>query len=159
MPMATIAAEAGVGVGTMYRHYPTRAELLDDLTRRSFQRMLTHLELAETSAETAAGTFRAFLMAVVADRDQLVLPTTGGPQVLREESRAVQADLHTAIRRVIARGAQDGTILRQLDVWDIAWLGATLAQPGREGDTWDSVCLRLLDTYLAGLGVPCQTDP
>ena len=27
VPMATIADEAGVGVGTLYRHYPTRSAL------------------------------------------------------------------------------------------------------------------------------------
>jgi hypothetical protein len=39
-------------------------------------------------------------------------------------------------------------------VSDIAWLGATLAPPGRIGKDWDAISLRLLDTYLAGLGVP-----
>ena len=28
VPMATIADEAGVGIGTLYRHYPTRPALL-----------------------------------------------------------------------------------------------------------------------------------
>jgi len=27
VPMATIAADAGVGVGTLYRHFPTRDDL------------------------------------------------------------------------------------------------------------------------------------
>ena len=35
--MATIAAEAGVGVGTLYRRYPSREALLSALTERSFQ--------------------------------------------------------------------------------------------------------------------------
>ena len=35
--MATIADEAGVGIGTLYRHYPTRPALLAALTLRSFQ--------------------------------------------------------------------------------------------------------------------------
>ncbi|WP_460818179.1 hypothetical protein [Nocardioides korecus] len=43
---------------------------------------------------------------------------------------------------------------REVDVWDVAWLGATLAQPGRDDPGWEAICLRLLDTYLAGLSVP-----
>ena len=31
VPMATVAAQAGVGVGTLYRHYPTREALLSAL--------------------------------------------------------------------------------------------------------------------------------
>ena len=36
VPMATIAEAAGVGIGTLYRHYPTRPALLAALTLRSF---------------------------------------------------------------------------------------------------------------------------
>jgi AcrR family transcriptional regulator len=154
VPMATIAADAGVGVGTLYRHFPTREDLLDELTFRSFQRMLNHLAHASETAETATEAFRHFLTAVVRDRADMLLPSTGGPAVRTDRTRAVQQELHAAIAQEISRGADDGTILRAVGVWDIAWLGATLAQPGRDGPSWDAVCLRLLDTYLAGLGVP-----
>ena len=40
--MATIAADAGVGIGTLYRHFPTRGELLEFLTHRSFERLLAN---------------------------------------------------------------------------------------------------------------------
>ncbi|MGA2929356.1 MAG: TetR family transcriptional regulator, partial [Solirubrobacteraceae bacterium] len=42
VPMATIAEEAGVGIGTVYRHYPTRPALLAALTLRSFHLVLEH---------------------------------------------------------------------------------------------------------------------
>jgi len=151
-PMATIAAEAGVGVGTLYRHFPTRDDLLDELTLRSFELMLGHLERAAGGAGPATEVLRAFLVAVVEDRDALVLPTTGGPPARSRATLDAQRRLHAAIREVLSRGASDGSIRREVDVWDIAWLGATLAQPGRPGPTWDAIARRLLDTYLAGLG-------
>jgi AcrR family transcriptional regulator len=154
VPMATIAAEAGVGVGTLYRHFPTREDLVDELTRRSFQRMVDHLLRAAETDDTAAETLRRFLTAVIKDRNDLLLPSTGGPAVQTDGTRAVQKELHAAIRAVIRRGVRDGTIVRKVDVSDVAWLGATLAQPGRTGASWDAICLRLLDTYLAGLAVP-----
>ncbi|WP_202387039.1 TetR family transcriptional regulator [Nocardioides flavescens] len=153
VPMATIAADAGVGVGTVYRHFATREELLDALTRDSFELMLGHLERAAAEHERATEALRAFLTAVVDDRDEMLLPSTGGPAVTGAETRAVQSRLHGAIRAVLARGATDGSVRRVVDVPDIAWLGATLAQPGRPGPAWAAVCARLLDTYLAGLGV------
>src|SRR3954452_17545542 len=36
VPMADIARHAGVGVGTVYRHFPTREHLLGALVHRSF---------------------------------------------------------------------------------------------------------------------------
>ena len=154
VPMAAIAADAGVGVGTLYRHYPTREDLLDELTCRSFRRMLDHLTVADSTAGTATEALRQFLTAVITDRHEMLLPATGGPAVQTDRTRAVQSELHTAIRQLIKRGVRDGTIQRQVDVWDVAWLGATLAQPGRDERGWDEICLRLLDTYLAGLSVP-----
>jgi AcrR family transcriptional regulator len=153
VPMATIAAEAGVGVGTLYRHFPTREHLLEELTCRSFRRMLDHLVRAGEMGGTATDALRHFLTAVVRDRADLLLPSTGGPAVATDRTRAVQSDLHDAIKQLIRRGVEDGTILREVDVWDVAWLGATLAQPGRADPSWDAICLRLLDTYLAGLTV------
>jgi AcrR family transcriptional regulator len=154
VPMATIAADAGVGTGTLYRHFPTREALFDELTYRSFVLMLSRLQRATELPGTATEALRSFLLAVVADRNEMLLPSTGGPAVQSERTRAVQRQHHEAITALLARGTADGTIRRAVDVWDIAWLGATLAQPGRPGPAWDAVCVRLLDTYLAGLGVP-----
>ena len=154
VPMTTIAADAGVGVGTLYRHFPTREDLLEDLTHRSFARMVEHLEDAEAAGGVATDVLRAFLGAVVAERRTLLLPSTGGPTPRTDRSRAEQARLHEGIRRVLRRGHEDGTVRRDVEVWDVAWLGATLAQPGRDDPAWESICRRLLDTYLAGLSVP-----
>jgi AcrR family transcriptional regulator len=153
VPMARIAADAGVGVGTVYRHFPAREDLLAELTYRSFRLMLSRIEHASETAGTATDALRIFITAVIADRNEMVLRSTGGPEVQTARSQATQDQLHDAIRGLIARGSQDGTIKRNVEVWDIAWLGATLAQPGREGPVWDAICVRLLDTYLAGLGV------
>ena len=154
VPMATIAAEAGVGVGTLYRHFPTREDLLDELTYRSFQRMLVHLRQAGEVGGTATGALRIFLGAVIGDRNDMLLPSTGGPAVHTDRTRAVQKSLHEEIQKVLRRGSDDRTIVREVGVHDIAWLGATLAQPGRPGPAWEAISLRLLDTYLAGLAVP-----
>jgi AcrR family transcriptional regulator len=154
VPMATIAAEAGVGVGTLYRHFTTRDDLLDELTYRSFGLMLERIQHARALADTATATFRIFLTAVIGDRHDMLLPSSGGPAVASQRTRALQRQLHQEIEELIALGAEDGTIQREVNVRDIAWLGATLAPPGRIGNAWDAICLRLLDTYLAGLGVP-----
>src|SRR6185312_7525977 len=47
VPMATIAADAGVGIGTLYRHFPSRDDLLDYLTHVSFQQVLANVQAAQ----------------------------------------------------------------------------------------------------------------
>ena len=118
------------------------------------QRMVDHLTEADSAAGTATEALRQFLTAVIADRHDMLLPSTGGPAVQTDRTRGVQSALHAAIRQLLQRGVRDGTIQRQVDVGDVAWLGATLAQPGRVEAGWDEISLRLLDTYLAGLRFP-----
>ncbi len=152
VPMATIAGDARVGVATLYRHFPTREDLLGDLTHRSFQRLRENLAGAAAEGGTATQVLRIFWSAVVRDADDLLLPLTGGPTVLDESTRAEQRALHEEIGGVLRRGALDGTIRREVEAWDIAWFGAMLAQSGHEGQTWEVVSLRLMESYLAGLG-------
>ncbi len=52
VPMGTIAAEAGVGIGTLYRRYPNREVLLEALTLRAFRLVLQCAEDAENSPAT-----------------------------------------------------------------------------------------------------------
>src|SRR6202034_2199557 len=53
VPLATIAADAGVGVGTLYRRYPSRQALLAALTHRSFQLVVGAAQRAAESSDAA----------------------------------------------------------------------------------------------------------
>jgi AcrR family transcriptional regulator len=56
VPMGTIAADAGVGIGTLYRRYPNREALLKALTLRAFHLVLECAESAENLNEAALAT-------------------------------------------------------------------------------------------------------
>jgi AcrR family transcriptional regulator len=152
VPMATIAADAGVGIGTLYRHFPTREDLLGYLTHASFEQVLANARAAESNATTAAEALRQFIEAAVSQRDELVLPLHGGPPPTWERTRIVRERVHQVIQQIIDRGRADGTITRDLTPHDIVVFGAMLAQPRRSDPGWDATCRRLLATYLAGLG-------
>src|SRR6202451_1493799 len=53
VPMATIAADAGVGIGTLYRHFPTREDLLNHLPHASFEQVLGRTARRATLLVTA----------------------------------------------------------------------------------------------------------
>ena len=152
VPLATIAAEAGVGIGTLYRHFPTREELLGYLTHASFERVLANAEAAESNGATATEALQRFIEAAISQRSELVLPLHGGPAPTWERTHAVRERVHQVIQRIIDRGRADGTITRDVTPRDVVVFGAMLAQPRRSDPGWDAACLRLLATYLAGLG-------
>lgn len=149
--MSTIAEDAGVGIGTLYRHFPTREDLLNYLTHRSFEMVLTNARSAETVASTGAEGLRQFIEAGIALRGQLVLPLHGGPPVTENATLAVREKIHRAVQRLIDRGRLDGTIKTAVSPRDIVAIGAMLAQPSPNGPGWDATCKRILSTYLDGL--------
>jgi AcrR family transcriptional regulator len=152
VPLATIAVGAGVGIGTLYRHFPSRDDLLDHLTHVSFEQVLANAQAAERDAATAAEALRRFVEAAISQRNQLVLPLHGGPPLRSPKTRAVRDEVHRILRQIIDRGRADGTIRRDVTPRDIVVFGAMLAQPRGPDPGWDTTCRRLLATYLAGLG-------
>jgi AcrR family transcriptional regulator len=159
VPMATIAADAGVGIGTLYRHFPTREDLLGYLTHASFERVLDNARAAESSAVTATGALQQFIGAAITQRNELVLPLHGGPPPTWPRTRVVREQVHQVIQQIIGRGRADGTITRDVTPHDIVVFGAMLAQPRRSDSGWDATCRRLLATYLAGLGSGTAGNP
>jgi AcrR family transcriptional regulator len=149
--MATIAADAGVGIGTLYRHFPTREDLLNCLTRRSFEQVLSNVQAAERDGTTAGDALRRFIEAAIAQRNELVLPLHGGLPVTVPEILAVRDQVHHTLQRIIARGGTDGTISQDVTPRDVVVFGAMLAQPRQSDPEWDATCRRLLATYVNGL--------
>jgi AcrR family transcriptional regulator len=149
--MATIAADAGVGIGTLYRHFRTREELLDFLARRSFEQVLANVVAAERDGTTAGDALRIFIEAAISQRNDLVLPLHGGPPVTVEETLAVRDQVHRAVQRIIERGRADGTIGQDVTPRDVVVFGAMLAQPRQPDPGWDATCRRLLATFIKGL--------
>jgi AcrR family transcriptional regulator len=154
VPLATIAADAGVGIGTLYRHFATREDLLGYLTHQSFEQVLANAEAAERDGPTAADALGRFVEAAISQRNDLVLPLHGGPPPAWEHTRAVREQVHQAVQRIIDRGRADGTVTRAVTPHDIVVFGAMLAQPRLSDPGWDATCRRLLATYLAGLSRP-----
>lgn len=152
VPMASIARDAGVGIGTLYRHYPTRDALLAALTQRSFELVLGVLEEAATATGPAISAIEAFLTSTIAHRDQLVLPLHGGPQAMTEESRRIRDQIHAGIARILNRGRSDRTIRSDVLAGDVVFFGALLAQPLSQDDEWLTANLvRQQQIFLAGL--------
>jgi AcrR family transcriptional regulator len=149
--LATIAADAGVGIGTLYRHFRTREDLLNFLAHRSFEQVLSNVQAAENEGATASDALRRFIEAAIAQRNELVLPLHGGPPATAPETLAVRDQVHRAVQRIIERGHADGTISQNATPRDVIAFGAMLAQPSHPDPEWDSTCRRLLATYLNGL--------
>ncbi len=151
VPMATVAADAGVGVGTVYRHFPSREALLEALTHRSFQLALDAATRAAETDRPGIEGVRLFLEQTIEQGPDLVLPLHGGPLPLDEETVALQAEVHRRIGALLRKGQRDGTIRANVRAADLVVFGALLAQRLPNVPDWEHAAGRLVGIYLTGL--------
>ena len=156
VPMATIADDADVGIGTLYRHYPTRPALLAALTVRSFDLVLQHARAAAQSDEPAPAALEQFLEQTIAARNEFVLPFHGGPVIHDENVVALRTEIRNLLEQVLARGRRDRTIRPDATPIDIIITGAMLAQPLPHAADWDQLARRQARIFVAGLAA---TEP
>ncbi|MGV9857320.1 TetR/AcrR family transcriptional regulator [Gordonia sp. NPDC003425] len=149
--MAAIAEAAGVGVGTLYRRYPTRDALLSALTERSFELALRAIQEADDPAVPAIAALGRFFETTVEHRHELLLPLHGGPTGLSEHARSTQRAIRDAVDAVLDRGRRELTVRDDVTAVDIITFGALLAHTLSAGDVLSGHLRRQAAIYLAGL--------
>ncbi len=140
--MSEIARAAGLAVGTLYRHFPTKTELLAAVITEQIERLADAAEIAWTRVESgsdAAEEIFGFL------NDVLETAATNG--ALRVAAQSLGAEFHcppaairgsVALENIIAAGQAAGSIRRDLTVTDLYLLVATgpLEHPAATRGRW-----------------------
>jgi AcrR family transcriptional regulator len=158
VPLATIAAQAGVGVGTLYRKYADRDALLQALEYRAYgllNQILDQIEPRELSGLDAVGEFLRRCLEV---GDQLVLPLHGAPPLVTDEAVAARQAINRRLDLFTERGRADGSINAPINATDIIVFSAIITQPRIHGPNWPHLIRRQLATHLAGLAAKPPAD-
>ncbi|SFS95954.1 TetR/AcrR family transcriptional regulator [Saccharopolyspora flava] len=144
-----VAKAAGVGQGTLYRHFPTREDLLGEVYRHE----LTHLVDAATPLLAEHPPLQAFTLWL----ERLVDYTRVKRGVMAAIEASAWRELHSgqhqrpdqALQALLDRGVQAGEIREDVDAADVILLLGGLAKiPEAE---WDTRAQRLITTIINGL--------
>jgi AcrR family transcriptional regulator len=146
-----IIKKAAVGPGTLYRHFPTREELLVAVYQSEMQKLAAaERDVADSMSPVEA--LRAWLLLFVdaVETKQVIAPVLntlmGDPKKVFEASHAA---IHEAIRALVKRAIKSGDIRKDLDPIDLlrALVGVANVATGPD---WRQSARRLVDILIAG---------
>jgi AcrR family transcriptional regulator len=146
-----IAKDAGVGAGTLYRHFPTRDALIEAVYRTEVERLAAaERNFAQTLAPIEA--LRAWMLLFVdyVATKQIIAPAlntfVGGPSKLYESSRA---QIQGAIEALVKRAIKSGDIRKDLEPFDLLRALIGVSHVASSPD-WQQSAKRLVDILITG---------
>jgi AcrR family transcriptional regulator len=146
-----IGRQAGVGPGTMYRHFPTRDALIEAVYRTEVQKLAAAAgQFSRAMAPLAA--LRAWMLLFIEHvaAKQIIAPVldslAGGAAQLYEGSRI---QITGAMDALVRRGIESGELRQEIEPFDLlrALIGLAHVTSGAD---WKESGRRLVDILIAG---------
>jgi AcrR family transcriptional regulator len=146
-----IASDAGVGPGTLYRHFPTRNDLLEAVYRTEVEKLAAaERKFAETMPPVPA--LRAWMLLFVdyIAAKHIIAPAlntlVGGPSKLFEGSRPL---IQGAINALVKRAVKSGDIRKDIEPFDLLRALIGVSNVATTPD-WQHSAKRLVDILING---------
>lgn len=148
-----VAAEADLGIATLYRHFPSRDELFAAVIHRSYEQIAELALKAQRSRVSAPDALRTFLTRIIASRDRLALPMLGvpQPQPARADTSLLGQQILDSTDDIVQRGIANGTIRADATVIDVIIAMTMLAHAQLPARDWRAVAGRLATIIVDGL--------
>lgn len=160
-PMRTIAAKAGVGVGTLYRHFPQRSDLIKAIIRREVDACVeaaSELATAYGPGEALASWMQR-LVDLVATKRGLGPALHSGDPAYQALPGYVLGQLTPALRCLLDAAGAIGAIRVDVDANELLLAVLRLATPASDGDTAQArrMVALLVDGLRHGAKAPAKT--
>ena len=151
MSLDDVARQAGVGAGTLYRHFPTRDSLLEAVYRTEVEKLAAaEKQLSDTMPPIEALRGWMLLFVDYIATKQIIAPAlntlVGKPSKLFDASGTL---IKTAIHALVSRAIESGDIRADLDPLDLlrALVGVSNVASGPD---WSQSAKRLVQILIAG---------
>ena len=146
-----IACQAKVGPGTLYRHFPTRQDLLEAVYRSEVER-LAAAEVEFAGKMEPVDALRAWMLLFVdyIAAKQIIAPALhaapGGASKLFDGTRA---QLENAINSLVKRAIRNGDVRKDLEPFDLLRALIGVSHVASTPD-WKQSARRLVDILITG---------
>jgi AcrR family transcriptional regulator len=157
--LEAVARRAGVGIGTLYRHFPTREALFEAVYRREVQQLIELAEQLKSEAEPVDA-LRRWLrsnVALVATKKgmlaALALTVHGSSELYAHTFDRLTKAVGALLERAVAAGEIRADISPEDLVRALIGMCYMHDQPG-----WQKSVVRLLDVFVDGLRVQANVN-
>lgn len=150
-PITAVAQEAGVGIGTLYRRYGGKHELLQHLCVLSLEQNL-HVADAALAADVAWEGLRDYIERCV-DFGAGAFAPVAGTIVATAEMRQLARAVHRRVERLVGRAQREGPLRSDVNPIDILRLieHFSRAYPAASGSHPSATLARQLAIAVSGL--------
>ncbi|MGK2909185.1 MAG: TetR/AcrR family transcriptional regulator [Sphingobium sp.] len=152
VPPSDVAKRAGVGIGTLYRHFPTRDELVAAVYERDVERLSESADtlLKKQPADEALALWLERVIDYVAAKRMIVHVLQANPNAGAQLYGNSEATLSETLRRLVDAAQAAGTIRAEISFEDVARMMAGICS-GNDRLDWEASARRLLGVMMAGL--------
>jgi AcrR family transcriptional regulator len=152
--LEAVAKRAGVGIGTLYRHFPTREALFEAVYHREVQQLTELAEQLKTEAEPVDALRRwmrsnvEFIATKKGMLAALALAVHGSSELYAHSFERLTQAVRALLERAVAAGEMRADISPEDLLRALIGMCYIHDQPG-----WQTSVLRLLDVFIDGLRV------
>jgi AcrR family transcriptional regulator len=148
-----IARRAGVGSGTLYRHFPTRPSLMEAVYRAGVEQLCARgeqLRDVEPAGDALIEWLRAFVTYVAQKHGlaKALVPTIGKDASFFAECQGM---INTTGGALLERAKAEGAVRSDVELLDLLWLAGSFAQAGENSQEGPALSERLLMIAIDGL--------
>jgi AcrR family transcriptional regulator len=147
-----IARRAGVGIGTLYRHFPTREAVVEAVYRREVEHLaeaVPQLLQASPAGEALHKWMHLFVDYIATKR--IIAPSLAAATARTPALHTTSLELITgAISTLVKRAIASGDVRKDIDPSDLlrAMVGVSYGNPDAG---WEASARRLIDILMDGL--------
>jgi AcrR family transcriptional regulator len=157
-PVDTVAERAGVGVGTLYRHFPTKEALFEAIVMTRLDQLLAEAAAAAAADDPIDALFtflRHFAREAAAKHDLFDAMGAAGFDIKSQCAESVE-EMKRAVDRLIERATASGAIRNDVNAEEVIGLLVGACQAARQSCLSEAATERMIDIVCDGIRVPTQ---
>ncbi len=161
VPIDTVAERAGVGVGTLYRHFPTKETLFEAIVMLRLQELIETATAHSEDADPADALFaflREFAQQASAKRDLFEAMNSAGFDIKSQCSEMVE-QMKRQVEHLRQRAVDSGEVRSDVSTEEMIGLLSGACQAVSHGEPGDLNVQRMVEVVFDGLRTPASARP